>query len=154
MARMFHGAHTRFTTHRGLCLTDDIAAALVYADEHGTIAHAEVDFGGLRVVEVDGYNHDANVAIGDDGNDHGADVLVFGDEDASGRQHTTWRLMSDAAVARFAAATASAALVRTVRGWWDASATDDEIVAEMIETYVIDEDEEPVVRAALALRNA
>lgn len=97
----YHGAHTRFAIHPGLCITDDRDAAEVYASFRGEIATLEIDLSGLRVVEVAGYDHDSNTAAGDDGATvDGADVLVFGDADERGRQHRTWRLMTAAAVAR------------------------------------------------------
>lgn len=99
MSRMYHGAHTRFSVHQGLCLTDDAMAAGHYACE-GEVATMDVDLSGLRLVEIDGYDPETNTAPGDDGNDHGADVLIYADSDPNGWTHRTWRLMSAAAVAR------------------------------------------------------
>lgn len=99
---MYHGAHTRFTAHIGLCLTDDDDAARCYATQGaaGELATVDVDMSALTVVEVEGYDRDENRAVGDDDEAvANADVIVFDDEDPSGwRQHRTWRLMSQRAV--------------------------------------------------------
>jgi hypothetical protein len=95
---MYHGAHTRFALHVGQCFTDSAASAARYAGTRGTIAAVTIDFDGLVVVEVDGYDHDSNTAAGDDGDAQGADVLVYDDADESGRWHRTWRMMTARAV--------------------------------------------------------
>lgn len=142
---MFHGAHTKFTAHVGLCITDDAACALNYACK-GELAVGTIDLTGLRVVEVEDYNHDANEAPGDNGDARGADVLTFRDADPNNRMHTTWRLMSDAAVARFAVAfvvdAAEAAIVRDCR-------TADEAGEELVCERGLDE-EDPADADAIA----
>lgn len=95
---MFHGAHTAFALHVGQCFTPDEGSAVRYAAKLGQLARIEVELDGLRVLEVEGYDMDSDLAPGDDGNGLGADVLVFDDMDEAGRSHTTYRLMTQAAV--------------------------------------------------------
>lgn len=101
---MHHGAHTRFALHLGLCVTDDEDVARVYGGK-GELATVSVALDGLTVVEVPGYDRETDEAPGDRAADRaaiaatGADVLVFDDEDARGRSHRTWRLVSDRALA-------------------------------------------------------
>jgi len=98
---LYHGAHTKFTPHVGICLTDDPDAARAYAQQgsSGEIAQVHLDLSNLHVYDVEGYDRDSNDAPGDDGQTiDGADVLVYQDEDEMGRQHMTWRLMSPDAV--------------------------------------------------------
>jgi hypothetical protein len=98
---LYHGAHTDFTLHTGICFTDSVMVAANYAGMNGEVGIIEADLSGLEVVDLGlGYNHDENVAAGDDGEDLGADVLIYDDEDINGRIHTTWRLMTEAAVAK------------------------------------------------------
>ena len=94
---LYHGSRKPLTFHIGLCLTDDDDAAIAYSGD-GYLTEVAVDFDGLTVIEVASYDRDANTAPGDDDDSHGADVLVFDDEDTNGQPHRTWRLMSDAAV--------------------------------------------------------
>jgi hypothetical protein len=95
----FHGAHTRFSTHLGLCLTDDEDTARNYAGiSRGHLATMELDLAALTVIECEAIDWDANEAPGDDGDSRDADVLVFDDADEYGREHRTWRLMTQAAI--------------------------------------------------------
>lgn len=95
---LYHGAHTQFALHEGICLTDDASSAKRYAEEHGEVAIVDVDLVGLRVVQVEGYDKDDNWAPGDDGNEWEADVLIYDDADWSGWEHVTWRLMTPEAI--------------------------------------------------------
>lgn len=99
---MFHGGSGDL--HIGICLTDDFRAAAHYANKNmsRTVAAIGYDFGGLTVLGCDdaGTDDDGDFyAPGDDGDNLGADVLRFDDLDPNGRTHTTWRLMTAAAVA-------------------------------------------------------
>lgn len=99
---MYHGSwknRTNLIPFAGMCVTDSPRVANRYAGS-GTIWALDVDWTGLVEAEVDGYDRDANVAVGDDGAaPDGVDVITFLDEDPSGNQHQTWRLMSARAVA-------------------------------------------------------
>lgn len=105
MTTLFHGAHTKFAAHVGLCLTDDESVARAYAGKRGELATVEIDLSALMVVDVPGYDRETNEAPGDRESDRaavaatGADVLAFDDEDERGRLHRTWRLVSQRAVA-------------------------------------------------------
>lgn len=150
---MYHGAHTRFALHIGLCLTDDASSASTYA-ANGQVATLDLDFSGLVVKEAAGYDRESDVAPGDDGATAAADVLVYDDEDAHGRCHRTWRIMSAKALAalrtvrvddadwfaagREAAGNNGAAWVdawRTVTDWADDAAAAHDI-GETPSTYV------------------
>lgn len=102
---MFHGKAGALELHRGLCLTDeaDIAAEYArygYAGSEARLVYAiTVDLDNLTVAEVDGYDRDENWAPGDDHQYADADVIVYTDETIGGNAHTTWRLMSAAALA-------------------------------------------------------
>jgi len=100
--RLYHGAHTKFAKHVGLCLTDDLESAMAYAAQgsHGTVATVTLELEGIEVLEVKGYDRDANEAPGDRGELSGADVVVYSDEDPRGMPHKTWRLMSQLALAQ------------------------------------------------------
>lgn len=98
----WHGNHEgTLTLHVGLCLTDDDEAARHYG-RRGFVHRAELNLAGLTVLDIDGYDHDANAAPGDHGEDYGADVIVFWDETDCARRHETWRLMTPAALAALA----------------------------------------------------
>lgn len=99
----FHGAHTAYTLHLGQCWTDEADIADSYAGRNGVIMEATIDLSGLDMVEVDGYDRDADEAPGDmDVDAFDCDVIVYDDEDMFGTQHTTWRLVSERAVAAVA----------------------------------------------------
>lgn len=101
---MYHGNGDTLTPHIGICLADDIDIARDYAIYGGhrsepRVHTVEIDLTGLRVVEVDGFDRDENVAPGDGDDAFDADVIVFEDETIRGTRHTTWRLMSVSALA-------------------------------------------------------
>lgn len=93
------------TPAEGWCLTNDETAAAHYARAGGTIAVVELNMAGLVEVMVDGYDRVENETPADNMAFRaawaagGADVLTYDDETDGGRQHTTWRLVSDAAIA-------------------------------------------------------
>ena len=93
-----HGSRNPLALHIGLCLTDDDDSAAAYSDD-GFVTEVSVNLAGLTVVDLAGYDRDENAAAGDDDDSHGADVLVYDDEDTKGQPHRTWRLMSPAALA-------------------------------------------------------
>jgi hypothetical protein len=110
---VYHGSAGELTLHLGLCLTGNQAAAdyARYASSEGRVHEVELDLDGLTVVELDeGHDWDANTAPGDNGEDYRdqagdiADVIIFTDATATGRQHVTYRLMTDKALAAAAAA--------------------------------------------------
>ncbi len=94
------------SAHIGLCLTDELDAAMAYAVQFGlapgsvgTLTEWAIP-DALHVVSVDAYDRDADFAHGDDGalRDDGADIIIYEDEDPRGRPHTTWRVVSQRAV--------------------------------------------------------
>lgn len=112
---MYHGNTGSLELHPGLCLTDEDAIAAAYGEYGGgnpddaVVHEVTIDLDGLAVVKVDGFDRDTNEAPGDDHTWDGADVIVFTDEDPRGNAHTTWRLMTPAALARVALVTTVAA---------------------------------------------
>lgn len=98
--RFFHGASTEATIHSGICLTDDIDAAGRYGR---TVTVVEIDTTALRTLTrlecTELVDRDEQTFPGDDGDNLGADYLVFGDEDEQGRPHETVRLMTPATLA-------------------------------------------------------
>lgn len=83
----------------GWCLTDDRDAALRYGPY---VAVVEIDLDALTIVEVDGYDREANYTPADSAAfraAQNADVLGYDDENEHGEYHYTWRLASAAAVA-------------------------------------------------------
>ncbi len=106
MVTMYHGTSSAtLPVHAGLCLTGDRDHAADYAAAcYGTryIHEVAIDLTGLTVRDLDaGYDRDANDAPADaDPADFpGADVIVFADETPAGHRHTTWRLLTPAALA-------------------------------------------------------
>jgi len=100
---LYHGAHTAYSLHIGQCYTDDVDAARDYQGKRGTLVTIEIDLSGLVVVEVAGYDHDADEAPADRDAEAlaaelGADVIVYADETARARQHRTWRLLTPRAL--------------------------------------------------------
>jgi hypothetical protein len=94
------------TPTEGWCLTDDETAAAHYARAGGTIAVVDLDMAGLFEILVDGYDRVENETPADSAafrahyrDAEGADVLTYDDETDGGRQHTTWRIVSDRAIA-------------------------------------------------------
>jgi hypothetical protein len=85
-----------------MCLTDDRDVAESYA-KGNVLAEVSLDLGSLNVVRVDGYDRVSNRAPGDRASEikayalQGIDVILYSDEDESGRAHETWRLVSERA---------------------------------------------------------
>lgn len=107
IAILYHGTRrTNHQPHVGMCLTDSIRSAREYATRGGVILEIEVDLGDLVIAEVDGHDWDSDEAVGDRERDilalrdEGIDVVVYDDADAAGREHSTWRLVSERAIAR------------------------------------------------------
>jgi len=96
---MYHGAHTAYVPHVGICLAYEIGTAGHYAGRAGYVAAVTVDTAGLTVREVGSYDRGADAAPGDDGDTMGADVLVYTDEDPHGHAHQTMRIMTPRALA-------------------------------------------------------
>lgn len=106
MIELFHGAHTGWAAETGTCLTPDFAVAERYAKGSGIVVRVALDTDALVVRRlVVGYDRETNTAPGDDVSElieleaAGVDVIVYRDEDEHGRSHTTYRLVSDRAVA-------------------------------------------------------
>ena len=106
MTTLYHGSHTgTITLHEGICLTAQRDVAERYAGRLGVVGEIDIDLDSLVVVRVAGYDHDANYAPADDDEFRaahraaGVDVLVYDDEDESGREHACYRLISDRALA-------------------------------------------------------
>lgn|SRR5487761_1659574 len=103
---MYHGSSAgEVSLHQGLCFTDDVERARDYALYGGFgpvryVHSAVIDFDGLVVAEMDGFDRDENVAPGDLAASGGADVIVYDDETPAGRRHRTYRLLTAAALAR------------------------------------------------------
>jgi hypothetical protein len=99
---MYHGTHNSIlgtsAAHIGLCLTDSIDIAGNYAGSRGKVFAVAIDMSDLDLVEVDGYDHNSDIAPGDSGAEFGCDVITFDDEDERGNWHRTWRLVSQRAV--------------------------------------------------------
>lgn len=105
MATMYHGTSSAaLPIHEGLCLTSDDDRAREYAAAcYGTryVHEVTIDLAGLAVTDLDeGYDRDANEAPADaDPASFGCDVIIFADETPHGHHHTTWRLLTTAALA-------------------------------------------------------
>ena len=114
---LYHGANTgKFTAHIGLCLVRDMDIARAYTRGDGVVYEVALDLGPLEVVPVDVSREDI------DNNDWpgdtaegcaafaatGADVIRYTDMTESGTTHTTYRLVSERAVAAVTGATALA----------------------------------------------
>lgn len=109
MMTLYHGCTT--TTAEGLakgeafrlgtCFAEAATAAASYA-YNGSLVEVEIDLSGLIVTEVDGYDRDSDTAPGDRDLSEfaGVDVLVYEDEDHNGREHTTYRIISERALGR------------------------------------------------------
>lgn len=106
---LYHGAHTKYALHVGQCYTPERDSAEAYALGRGVVAEIELCLDGLRVVELDhGYDRETNDAPADldpaaAAVEHSADVVIFSDEDDRGREHTTYRLLTPAAVSAITA---------------------------------------------------
>lgn len=98
---VYHGAHSAYVNHIGQCWTDEELSAEFYAGDSGFLAIGILDMSRLVVIEFspgEGYDRDTDTAPGDDNDNYGADVLIYGDEDPRGNYHVTWRLMTQAAI--------------------------------------------------------
>lgn len=103
-----HGGHD-WTARVGACLTDDLAAAREYGSGRtGRVFQIEVDWDAdftCTNVDVSREDIDANNWPGDKAASiaalvsDGWDMVSYGDMDTAGREHTTWRLLTDAAIA-------------------------------------------------------
>ena len=96
-----HGTRNEtMALHVGLCLTDDRRAARHYGE---TLTDVEIDLAGLVVEQVETYDHETNTAAADSDcaayAARGVDVITYEDETERSYQHTTWRLVSERAVA-------------------------------------------------------
>lgn len=102
--KIYHGTFKKeFNLHEGVCFTESRDVAETYATYQfgaNLLVEAEIDTEGLKIVEINGgYDHDENIAIGDDGKTiDDADVLIFTDEGIDGYEHTTVRLMTEKAI--------------------------------------------------------
>lgn len=104
---MYHGSRKPLTPHHGLCVTECLHSAEDYAigGEAEYITTVEIDWTGLTVREVSGYDRDANVAVGDSDRSlaalaaDGVDVVIYSDESPRGRAHETVRIVSARALA-------------------------------------------------------
>lgn len=112
---LYHGANTgKFTAHIGLCLVRDQDIARSYTRRDGVVYEVALDLGPLEVVEVDvsRENIDNNNWPGDTAEGcaafaaSGADVIRYIDMTESGTTHTTYRLVSERAVAAVSGAAA------------------------------------------------
>ena len=101
---LYHGAARKAKPHIGQCWTPELWAAEAYArmaaaPADGHITAIAISLSGLTVEDVAAYDHDSDDAVGDyDEYDGDADIIRYDDEDDSGSEHTTYRLMSRAAV--------------------------------------------------------
>lgn len=100
--KLYHGTRNEsLALHVGLCLTDDETAARHYG---ANVHEIEVDGVELRV-DVANWDRDAMVYPGDRRSEldawaaDGYALVRYEDETPNGRQHSTWRLCSLAAVA-------------------------------------------------------
>lgn len=102
MTTLYHGTRNEsLVPHLGLCLTPSERAAEHYADGSGEVHEFTVDLSGLRVVSVATGDRDAQDYAGDrDLSTYDADVIVYADEDTHGYQHETYRIVTEAALAR------------------------------------------------------
>src|SRR5690606_33332727 len=106
MATLYHGNHTdeNLTIHEGICLVEYREHAERYAGSKGHVFAIEIDFGGLNVVECDGYDRDENDCPADHESfrqshaAQGVDVLKYEDEYEYCQPHVCYRLISDAAL--------------------------------------------------------
>lgn len=96
---LYHGSKKdALNFHIGICFASDIDTAESYA-RGGNVFCVEIDLNDLVVIEVDSYDHDDDTAIGDNGEFPDADVIIYEDEDYSGYEHITYRIVSEKALA-------------------------------------------------------
>ncbi len=92
------------TPVEGWCLTDE-SSARNYGLSGASIAEVVIDLDALTVAECDGYDPRENETPADSAAfraafaAQGVDVLVYADADETGREHTTYRLISYRALA-------------------------------------------------------
>lgn len=82
------------TLHTGLCLSPQ-------PQSYGSnVFEVTVNLDGLLIEDVDVTREmlDEQIFPGDNGDNHGADILRFEDMDQDGDTHTTYRLMTEAAL--------------------------------------------------------
>lgn len=110
MTTLYRGSHSGTCTPReGQCWTDDDGAAETYA-AGGLVVSVDVALSELVVERCAGYDWNANETPADDYSfrleaaSRGVDVLLYDDADENGREHRCYRLVSDRAIAAFAAA--------------------------------------------------
>lgn len=102
MYRAHSNADALTTPAEGWCLTDDEIAAGHYGCH---IATLEIDLDSLTVERVAGYDRDENETPADSAAfraaaaARGVDVVIYSDETERGREHATYRLVSERAVA-------------------------------------------------------
>lgn len=108
--KLYHGTfRDTLTLHKGLCLTADRSAAEEYA-QGGTVYEIEIDTNNLRIVEIEFSDEELRERIdeqewpGDRESEiaklaETADIIIFRDVDASGRDHVTYRIITEAAIA-------------------------------------------------------
>jgi len=109
MITLYHGCTTTTANaltqgeafRLGTCFTESAVAAATYA-YNGSLVEVEIDLSGLIVTEVAGYDRDSDTAPGDRGLSEfaGIDIIVYEDEDLHGREHTTYRIISERALER------------------------------------------------------
>lgn len=110
MMTLYHGGRA-LVVHDGLCLADSEYAAEDYASGRGEVVTSiELPYHlAVREVEVSREDRDNMDYPGDRPADRrmleseGVDVIVYDDETPTGRQHRTYRLVSDRAVRTVAA---------------------------------------------------
>jgi len=99
--KLYHGTHNDFELHMRQCFSDSEGTASFYG-AMGTVTEINLDLAGLVVVELGG-NWNAGTMDEIPGNDeaveYDADVIIFEDEDETGRISDTYRLMTAKAIA-------------------------------------------------------
>lgn len=100
---MYHGGNPT-APHEGMCLTDNLFSAVGYAEKNAacTVLEIEVDWDAVTVGAGEGFEHDGNgtwSAPSDTDLTSDTDIIEFDDQGMNFEAHTTWRLMTAAAVA-------------------------------------------------------
>ena len=95
----YHGSKAGTVAHLGFCLTDDDIAAENYAAQNAgydePVVYTVTIAADLSVADVD-YDYDSGEPVLADCD---ADIACYEDCDETGRTHTTWMLLTPAAVA-------------------------------------------------------
>jgi len=97
---LYHGSIQPFSAHVGLCLTDDDVAAEEYISRWGGfLTKVFLNADDLLIMDLDAAEYPDH-APGDAGTaaDYPADVISYADGNEF-REHHTWRVASEAAVA-------------------------------------------------------